>query len=69
MSPDAAEGTVPRPDGAEPAEAAGAVETTTSAEVAARLAELDSLPPAEHVAVYTALHEQLQAALGEIDSA
>lgn len=61
MSPDAAG--VPRPD------LADTTESASSAEVAARLADLDALPAAEHVAVYTALHEQLQAALGEIDSA
>lgn len=39
------------------------------AELDRRLAELDAHPPAEHVAVYAALHEELQDALGAIDGA
>jgi len=34
-----------------------------------RLAELDALPTSEHVAVYDAVHRQLQDALADIDGA
>lgn len=34
-----------------------------------RLAELDALPTSEHVAVYDAVHRQLQDALADLDGA
>jgi hypothetical protein len=62
------------PEGAADAEAADVIrpEPTGVPPVDAaveRLAELDDLPTGEHVAIYDAVHRQLQDALADLDGA